>query len=262
MFGHEGDRHHEDGDVVGSGALDLFLGAGTDPALRSRPRLIAYRKIQARDRQAAHHPGDAALDLKLIRVTRPDDDLRQAVRREQDPQPDPLRHRRQRRIVGAVQHRRRRCEVFRVRMVAAQRRCRLGQPSLGRCLAPRGQAAAGRRRGIVRVKRQQHDPVWVPFAHRPRRLQAERMPVAHGDEAARARDRLLERPRLLLGQLEQRALAAEEGVVGARGLDAQVGDQPGEERTQEKRHPQDRRVAEQVDQERPGPIPACPALQD
>ena len=68
--------------------------------------------------------------------------------------------------------------------------------------------------------------------------------AAPGSAASSAR-------RLLLGQLQQRRLAAEQRVVRGRRLDAGTGDDPRQQRPNEERHPQDRRIGEQVDQERP-----------
>ena len=76
-------------------------------------------------------------------------------------------------------------DVARVGRVAAQRGGLRHQPDARGRLAPRGQRTAGRRGGILRIQRQQHDRVRLPVAHRLRGLIAERMPIAHGDEALR-----------------------------------------------------------------------------
>ena len=88
---------------------------------------------------------------------------------------------------------------------------------------------------------------------RARRLVAERVPVAHGDEAARVevRQGRFQRARLLLGQFQQRRSAAEDRRSSrVAALARATGDDPGEEGADEERHPQDGGVREQVDQER------------
>ncbi len=80
------------------------------------------------------------------------------------------------------------------------------------------------------------------------------MPVAHADEGAVlhvpvAVQDAFERPRLLLRQLQQRGLAAEDHVVLERRLGPPPRDQPAQRRAQPARHAQDRRVGEEVDEE-------------
>ena len=74
-------------------------------------------------------------------------------------------------------------------------------------LAPRGQRTAGRRAGILRIERQQHDLIGLPVPHRLRGLVAQRMPVAHGDEALRVELRQLRLQRRRLRAASARAAA-------------------------------------------------------
>ena len=123
-----------------------------------------------------------------------------------------------------------------VGVVAAEGGDGLHQAGLGGGLAPGGEAAAGRCRAVVRVKGDEDDLVGVPGLHGAGGLDAEGVPVAHGDETAGVEigESALEGAGLLFGELSQGALAAEDGVVGGGGLEAEGGDEAGEEGADEK----------------------------
>ena len=53
---------------------------------------------------------------------------------------------------------------------------------------------------------------------------------------------------LFLGKLEQRRLPAEKCVILGRGFHPGPRDHPGKKRPHEERHPQDRRIAEEIEQ--------------
>ena len=144
-------------------------------------------------------------------------------------------------------------DVAGIRVVAAQGRHRRGQVRPRRRFPPSGERRPGRGGGELRVKRQQHDLIRAPCPHRLRHHVAERVPVAHRHEALHVQlgQGRLQRAGLLLRQAQQGRATAEQLVVGGRRLGAGVGDDPCQQRADEERHPQDGRVAEQIDQERP-----------
>jgi hypothetical protein len=104
----------------------------------------------------------------------------------------------------------------------------------------------------MRIEREQHDLVRVPFQHRAGRFIAERMPIAHGHETP---DILLgqsglQGPGLRLGELQQGRFAAHHRIIGSGRLGAGIGDDPRQNWPHEERHAQNRGIGEQIDQKR------------
>ena len=225
MLGHEGDRHHQDGHTVGRRLVDRMLRAGIQPFLRRGAGLVADRPVQVRQVQSADRGGDGALDLELVGIAALDDGLRQAVGREQHPQSHPAAQFVHCCVVSIAHALGRGGDVAGVRVVAAQRGHRRHQPGGRRGLPPRGQRGPGRGGGVLRIERQQHDLLRRPVPHPARDLVAERMPVAHGDEAAHVvlGQCRLQAAGLLLRQPEQGGAAAEDLVVGGGRLGAGIG---------------------------------------
>ncbi len=208
--------------------------------------MVELRRIGAPSLQDR---GGRRFDLILIRVAGRDDDFGQTMRREQDSERDRGIELRTRLLISPAKKCRRRSHETSVRVIAAER-CRLGsKPDLGRGFAPIGERAAGRCGRIMRIEREQQNPVWVPRPHLPRRFLGERVPIAHGDKAPHVpgRQSPFERFGLLNRQLEQRGLAAKQRIVFARGFNARARDDPRQQRPDEKRHSQNRRITKQVE---------------
>ncbi len=251
MVRDEGDRHHQHRHPVERGPLDLGIGAGPDPLLRRRTRLVADHPVRLRFAPFRQDAGNRLLDLPLIRVAATHHDFRQPVGGEQHAQPDLRIELCSCRGVGFAQQRRRGGDIVGIGRIAADRHG-VRHKAGSRCgLAPCGERTARRRGRIMRIERQQHDLVRLPVPYGLRRFVAQRMPVAHRDEAfgVKFRQRGLERRRLRLRQLEQRRSAAKQGIVRGRWLQPASRDVTRQDGTHKEWDTQDSRVSEQIQQE-------------
>ena len=86
VFGDEGDGHDQHRHLILCRVLDRPLGAGFEPFLRGRARLIADHPVEAGKLQSRNDGSDGPLDLELVGIAGPHDGFRQAVRREEDAQ--------------------------------------------------------------------------------------------------------------------------------------------------------------------------------
>ncbi len=128
------------------------------------------------------------------------------------------------------------------------------QPGALRRPPPVGQRRGRRRRRILRIERQQHDPIRRERPHLPRHGLAHRMPVAHADEHPRALVPALQPGLQCLGLPagigQQRRSATDLRVDVTRHRRPPSRDQPRQQPTRRPGQADDRLVVEQVEQER------------
>ena len=259
MLGDEGDRHHDERHAIAPGARDLGLRRGSDPLQRPDPALVADPPVQIPLAQGLHHGRHGALDLPLVGVAALDDLLRQAVGGEQHPRravPGRLRERR-------TQPARDLGHETGFGRITAQRPGRNLEPNPRRRAGPGREGGPGRGRGELRIERQEDDPLRVVGLDRARGLLAHGVPVAHGDEGLDlavpglavptglgVQDRL-QRPSLGLGVGEQRRAAAQFIVDPPRHRRPAPRNPLGEQPAERSGCADDRRIVEQVEEERP-----------
>ena len=180
MFRDEGDGQHDEGLALAPRAPDLIIGRGSDPFERPHPALIAGDPVETLDPEPRDDRGAALLDLGLIGIAPIDHLFRQAVSGEENA--DTLDAARL--ADGGAKER---CITGNEALfggVAADCPCRHGKPGACGRLLPVAQGGLGRRRRILRIKRQKHDFIGSPGLRGGSGLPREGMPVAHGDEAA------------------------------------------------------------------------------
>ncbi len=249
MLGNEGDRHHHQRHAVGSGPFDLRIGRRADPFQRTDPALVAAHPVQVGNVQFAHDRFRRPLALPLVRIAGLDDLLRQAMAGEQHA----------RLAVGAgfldpgADQAGGRLDEARFGRIAADRDRRLVQTSRLRRLEPHLFRRRRGRGGKLGIKRQKHDSVRIEPPDLLGGLVAHRVPVAHRDEGldlAQIAERRLDRPGLGFGILQQRGLAAQNLVDLAGRLRPPPRQQIGQRRPEHAWDSENRRVVEQVEQER------------
>src|SRR5579863_6248117 len=207
---------------------------GFEPLLPADPALEA-KQVRVRPSAASHHGGDSFLDLALVWIAALDEAERQAVRAENEVHFAAIIETRERRFDIAHE-----ClDILRMHVkFFDEYLARRGSPAAvrrrlrGADAAPFFQAAERGGEGVVRIKRQQNESVeWRRRPYRVDSFLCERMPVAHGDEAAGVeigRERGFESARLKFGEPTDRRLAADSVVMFANDSGAAVGDPPGE----------------------------------
>ena len=247
VLGDEGDRRQDHPLAVPGRAAERILRGRTDPGERADPALVADLPV-GELRQLRGHRGGRRLHLRLIGIAALHHLFRQAVGGEEQAQV--------RRPAGAFpgladQGRMGRDQGL-VRGEAADRAAAARPPVGG---GPVLERRRGRGRGELRIERQEDDLVGREGGHGLRRLVGPRLPVAHGDEGVGLTVRrgdpqgLLQRPGLLLRLRQQRRAAAHQGVVGLGHLPARGGDQGRQRIAGDGRQADDRRIAEEVEQE-------------
>ena len=247
MLGDEGHRRDQHPLSLPACLGDGFRGGRSDPLHRPHAALVAHAPVPA-SAKLSHDGLAGALHLVLIGVAALDDALRQAVGGEQQAQ-----------ALGATRRFEGLADVLGMGPGQARRVEEAADlvhgPATLVGLAPgldRGARGGGR---ILRIERQQDDLVRRKVLHRLRRRLGERVPIAHGHEAAGLEARQGRRQprlkRLHLGRrlAQERRGAAHHSVVGAGLLAPAGGDEPGQQRAQRPGQADDGRIVEQVEQE-------------